>query len=430
LHTPKRYRVGKRPKRYLFTLKYLWLWLLTPLVVVAGVWLMDRRDQVVPEVNRLLNSAIQSAGDTVSTAIAPTATPIADPAEMIARGDSAWGRGAVEEAVDAYAEALPGAPNDIRVHYLYTFGLVMEGRDDEALIAAENAVTANPFASDAWAILAWAQTRAGEPNAAVASAMQALALNPQSARAMAFMAEAYLDANQPGRAEEMARRAVEADPDSFEAYYISALINWNANFDFQAAYADFEAALERAPNLPYIAIDMAWLEWNLQSYDNGLVLLEEVIDRNPNNLDALFALGFYYYSVYGDPNRAEDYLTRCITVDTDNRSCLNYLGTVQTGTGNLTAAIETFQRLIDTGTQDPRHFLAAARAYDGLGDCRRALPLLRTGYGLEQRADDPNADRLAAFESLLNDCGAPAGSASASAPSDGQPEATAEAGGQ
>jgi len=39
--------------------------------------------------------------------------------------------------------------------------------------------------------------------------------------------------------------------------------------------------------------------------------------------------------------------------------------------------------------------------------CRSALPLLRTGYALEQSAPSPNADRLAQFEALLRDCGSP-----------------------
>jgi tetratricopeptide (TPR) repeat protein len=407
LRTPKRYRVGKRPKRYLFNLRWLWLWIVTPLAVYAGSWLYERRDQIAPQVDAFINRTISSAGEMVSTAIAPTPTPLPDPTMTLARADSAWGRGAIEEAVQLYAEALPAVPNDVQVHYRYTLGLIMMGRREQALAAAEDAITANPFSADAWAVRALAQTRAGSPNAAIASGMQALALDPASARALAFMGEAYLDADQPGRAGEMVRRALSANPDSFEAYYVSGLINWQSRYDFNAAYADFQKALERAPNLPYIAIDMAWLEWNLQNYDNGLMLLEEVVDRNPTNLDGLFALGFYYYAVYGDPNRALDYLTRCVTASPNNISCLSYLGTVQAGTGDTRSAVETYARLIRAGTQNPAHYLAAGRVNLQVGDCRSALPLLRTGYALEQSAPSPNADRLAQFETFMRDCGSP-----------------------
>jgi tetratricopeptide (TPR) repeat protein len=407
LRTPKRYRPGKRPKRYVFSLRWLWLWILTPLAVVVGSQLYDQRDLLVPQVNSVVNSMVNTASDSLATVTAPTALPTADPREMIQRGDAAWTRGSIEEAIDAYEAALPGAPNDARIHYLYTFGLLMEGRSAEALEAAEETITANPFVADAWAIRALAQTRNGDSAAAISSALQALSIDPTSARALAFMAEAYYDANQPARATETVARALEADPNSFEALYVSALLNWYVEIDWDAALADFEAAYDLAPNLPYIAIDMAWMLYQFERYDDGLLLLEEVVDRNPNNLDALYALGFYYNAVYGDSERALDYMSRCVVADDTNVPCLSYLGTLQSVV-DLDSALETYRRLIEVGTTNPRHYLDAGRVHIANGDCNTALPLLRQGYQMEQTAEESNADRLALFESLMGDCGLPA----------------------
>jgi tetratricopeptide (TPR) repeat protein len=407
LRTPKRYRPSRRPKRYVFSTRWLWLWIVTPLAVIIGTQLYDQRSLLVPQVNQALNSVVSSAGDSLATVTAPTALPTEDPREMIRRGDAAWGRGAIEEAIDAYAAALPGAPNDARLHYLYTFGLLMEGRTSEALEAAETTITANPFVADAWAIRALAQTRNGQSAAAIASALQALSLDPTSARALAFMAEAYYDADQPARATETSARALEANPESFEALYVSALLNWYVEIDWEAALADFEAAYERAPNLPYIAIDMAWMLYQFERYDDGLLLLEEVVDRNPNNLDALYALGFYYNAVYGDTERALDYMSRCVAADDGNVPCLSYLGTLQSVV-DLEAALGTYRRLIEVGTTNPRHYLDAGRVNIANGDCNAALPLLRQGYSMEQLVAQPNPDRLALFEELLGDCGLPA----------------------
>jgi tetratricopeptide (TPR) repeat protein len=406
LRTPKRYRPGKRPKRYVFSMRWLWLWILTPLVVIVGSQLYDQRDLLVPQVNQVLNSVVNSASDGLATVTAPTPFPTPDPREMIQRGDAAWTRGAIEEAIAAYEAALPGAPNDARIHYLYTFGLLMEGRNSEALEAAEQTITANPFVADAWAIRALAQTRNGNPAAAISSALQALSIDPTSARALAFMAEAYYDANQPARATETVARALEADPESFEALYVSALLNWYVRIDWNAALDDFEAAYERAPNLPYIAIDMAWMLYQFERYDDGLLLLEEVVDRNPNNLDALYALGFYYNAVYGDTARALDYMSRCVAADDTNIACLSYLGTLQSIT-DIEAAVGTYRRLIEAGTTNPRHYLDAGRVNVTNGDCNTALPLLRQGYEMEQQAAQPNPDRLALFEQLMGDCGLP-----------------------
>lgn len=407
LRTPKRYQPRALRRQHVFSMRWLWLWLFTPLVALGGYYLYENRAQFAPQVTDAINSAAGAAQSGVSTLTAPTALPTQNPSEMIARGNNAWSSGAIEEAMTAYQAAIPGAPNDVRIHYRVTLGLLMEGRTREALAAAEATVTANPFASDAWAIRSLALTRNDRPREAIASALQALALNDDNARAMAFMAEAYLNANQTARASEVASQAVEADPDSFEAYYASGLIRWLADSDFDGARADFETALDLAPNLPYIAVDLAWLEYNLLDTDSAIVLLEGVVDQNPQNLDALYALGFFYNSVYGDPDRARDYISRCLTSDDENRACLRYQGLMQTGAGEVSAAVETFRRLIGTNTPNPQHYLEAATAYLNAGDCRTAATLLQRGYQMEQAREEVDFERLGQMEQMLLECQAP-----------------------
>jgi hypothetical protein len=71
------------------------------------------------------------------------------------------------------------------------------------------------------------------------------------------------------------------------------------------------------------------------------------------------------------------------------------------------AAVEYYQRIIDAGTSDPIHYLRAGRTYATLNDCNTAIPLLRTGYGLEQEQESPDVDRMAAFQEYLSQCSAP-----------------------
>ena len=221
------------------------------------------------------------------------------------------------------------------------------------------------------------------------------------------MSQTYLDAGQPAQAEEKANQALEIDPDSAEAHYAHG--RWNAESAFldSAALADFQAAHDLAPNLPQVMIDMAWANWRSENYDVGADELDQVIETNPNNLDALFALGFFQYQVYGDPNKAEDYLTRCVQADPKNIPCLNYLATVEIGLGNQQAAADTYQRIIDVGTDNPIYYLRAGRTYANLSDCNKATPLLRTGYSMEQQQPEPDVERLAAFEEFMSQCGAP-----------------------
>ncbi len=406
LRTPKRYQAGHK-RRHLISMRWLWLWILTPIVLVGGYYVYTYRDFYGPQVRDMLNEAVNQAGGGIATITAPTALPTINPSDHIVRGDNAWTQGAIEQAVTEYGAAIEGAPNDEQVHYRYTYGLLIEGDNKQALAAAEDAVTADPFSSDAWAIRALALERNKEYPLAVASALQALALDSKNANALAFMAQAYLDAGQPASAEEKANLALQADPNNAEAHYVHGLWNEEANFSYQDALDDYQQAHDLAPNLPQITVEMAWTDWNLNNADAGLALLQQVSEANPNNLDALFALGYFEYQTYGAADKATDYLNRCLQVDTQNIQCLNYLATVKAYDGDQQGAADLYQRIIDAGTTSPVDYLHAGRAYANLNNCSSAIPLLRQGYSLEQQQPTPDPDRLAAFQQFMSQCGAP-----------------------
>lgn len=403
LRTPKRYQPG-RQRRQLISLRWAWLWVLTPIIVFLGAQVIERREEFGPPVREWLSGMVESARSGIATVTAPTPLPTTDPGQALAQADSAWARGAIEEAMRLYGEVLPNAPNDVTAHYRLTLGLIMEGRGEEALEAAERTLTANPFSSDAWAIRALALDRSGRPQEAVASAMQALSINPNNARALAFLAEAYLDANLVGRAQETIARALQVNPESFEALFVNGLIIRDGQFDFRRAREEFQAAYELAPNLPYIAVELAWSEWYLQNYDVALEILQGVLEQNPQNLDALFATGYLYYQAFGDPNQSLDYLNQCVSADPENTACLRYLATVQTGVGNAQAALQTYRQLIAAGTNRPSDYLNAGRAYMGTGDCASAVPVFQQGYEMERSSPQPDIDLLARFEEFLRDC--------------------------
>ncbi len=415
LRTPKRYQVGHK-RRHLMSLRWLWLWILTPLVAVGGWMIYEGRDQYGPPVRQFIANAVDNASGGFATITAPTPLPTTNPTEHITRADNAWAQGAIEQAVGEYRSAASGAPNDERVHFRYTYGLLIEGELAEALTAAESAVTADPFSADAWAIRALALEKNKKYPDAIASALQALSIDPKNANALAFMAETYLDADKPAQAEEKANQAVNANPESAEALYARGLYYADSAYDDTSALQDFQAAHEIAPNLPQVMVEMAWADWRAENYDQGLEQLQQVVENNPNNLDALFAIGYFQYQVYGDPNKAEDYLTRCTEADPANLDCLNYLATVQLALQNPADAAKSYQRIIDTGVTDPVYYLRAGRTYVTLTDCNKATPLLRIGYQMEQKLAEPNADRLDAFRQYLLQCNSPIVS---SAPSSG-----------
>jgi len=403
LRTPKRYQ---KPRRHVLSLRWLWLWILTPLVAVAGWQIYENRDQFAPPIQQFVDNLASSAQSGIATVTAPTPLPTRDPVEGLTLAANAWEQGAIDEAVRQYEDLLPNDPNNVQAYYRATLGMLIQGRDVEALQTAEKTVTANPFSSDAWAIRAMAMNANGRQGEAIASALQALNLNAQSARARAFLAEAYFDSNQIERALTTVEDALQRDPNSFEALYVYGRINNESLFDFTTAMDSFRSAYDIAPNMHYIGVEMAWLEMQEDNADGGFEILQQIAEMNPQNADALYALAWFSYSIYGDPNQALDYLTRCTTTNPRSIACNYYMGTVRFGMGDNEAAKDAFMRVIELGTTNPRHYLSAGRINAALNNCRAAIPLLQQGYELEQARRTPNTEQLIAFEEALRGCNA------------------------
>lgn len=391
LKTPKRYQRGHR--RSIISLRWAWLWILTPIVVFVGMHIYNNKDQYTPQVEAVMGNVFNEAQETLSTAMAPTPLPTENPSIQLAAANSAWERGAIDEAVNNYQAVLDAVPNEVTPHYRVALGLVMSGQTDEAVEAAERAVTADPYSADAWAIRAMALDWAARPGEAIASAQRALELagdtNPQAAaRAQAFLAEAYYDLGQYDRALSAANQALEINPDSYEAYRNRALIVQNTQFDFEAALDDLQIAYDLAPHLPYITMDLALILTREEGVDSSIALLNELIELNPNNTRILYLLGAQYLNLVGDLSSATDYLSRCTEIDPDNISCTYLLGRAQMRNDQPSAAAETFQKVLNLGSEDPYHYWWAGRSQVVLGSCSAAAPFYRRGYQMAQQNGD------------------------------------------
>jgi tetratricopeptide (TPR) repeat protein len=403
LRTPKRYQ---KQRRQVVSRRFGRVILATAIVCGVGWLLFDRRAELAPAIERFIDTTVNQAQNQMATMSAPTPLPTTDPGERVARANQAWDRGAIEEALTEYQSLLDAAPNNALLHQRITLGLVMQGRADDAVTAAERAVNADPFNAESWALQAFALSRAGRGGEAITSALQSLSLEPENARALAYLSSTYFDLDRPDLAQQTISRALNADPNSYEANYVNALLQWQVDFALLNAVDSFETASAEAPNLPFISVDRAWLEWNLGNFETAEGLFSQVLELNPTNLDALYGIGFLYYQAYGDPNQSLSYLERCTAADPDNIACLNYLATVQSALGDQAGALGSYRRLMTTETRNPRHFLDAGRAYMNSGDCASALPVLREGYELQREAAD-NPDRQALFEEYLATCGSP-----------------------
>ncbi|MCA0456325.1 MAG: tetratricopeptide repeat protein [Chloroflexi bacterium] len=431
LKTPKRYAKSKQ-RRSPLSLRWLWLWILTPIVVVVGSQVYQRRAEFAPPVQQAINNVIESVQSGVSTVVAPTATATENPTAKLNLAENDWREGRIESAVNSYLAIAAALPNDATVHNRLAFGLIMQGRDDEALTAAENAVTADPFSSDAWAIRALALDRNDRAGEAVSSSLRALELDANSARALAFLALAYYTEGEYDLALSTSQRALEVDPSSYEALNVRGVIAQSFEFDREAARDYYQQAYDIAPRVPYVAVDLANILYTLgvnsgdeatmnSNMDDAISILSDVIEVNPNNGLALFALGTLYFRGQGNFSQAAEMLSRCVDANPNSIDCNAYLGRVQSSMDDNQSAIEHLQKAVDLGSEFAYYHFWLGRSQRALGLCSQALPNLRHGRELAVTDDIP--DVVAAADELIRECEASLGIISATP----IPEATAEA---
>lgn len=405
IRTPKKYQGVQR--RSVIPCRRIVLWFLALLVIGFGVGIYQNRTMFTPIVSEAVNSMVDTMEESVATITAPTPTPTPDPTNQIAQADTFWSQGAVEQAVRLYQEIIDSVPNDVTIYFRVAQGLIIGGQVEEALDYAEQAVTANPFSSDAWAIRAWALDWNDRPGEAISSALHALELNPQNARAMAYLSEAYFSAGQTQRALSTAEDALELDPDSPEAYRARGLATWYGLFDIETALVDFrtgyDIARDTSPaNMVFLANDISDIEYSRQNYTEAIDILEGVLEVNPQNTQALFRMGRIYNSGLGDPSQAAGYLARCIDFNPESIGCHYLLGRTQETLENTTAAAESFERAIELGSTFARHYYWAGWTQIQLGNCNRAMTFLDAGY--ELAIEEGNSQLVSDFDTVIQIC--------------------------
>lgn len=372
----------RRARRRRVSFRRVFLWLIAPVIIAGGIYVYDNRESIQPVVDEALKGLIDQASETIATAQAPAPTPTSDPSNNIRLAEAAWESGSIQEAVRLYQQAISALPNELIAHYRLTYGLIMQGQYDAALVAAENTVTANPFAADAWAIRALALNRVGRYGESIASALRALEIDRANPRARAFLAESYADIGNTTRAQSEIQRALDENPDNIEARYISGQLKWNVNFDFEGAVAELSEAYELS-GLTYIGVELSQMYFSsfIDQPQEGLNILQDILERNPENTAVLYQMGRYYFRTLGDPNQGLTYLTRCINADPNSIVCHYELGRAQESLERFDEARLSFEKAVELGTRNPYHqWWAGEMEMATLGDCTAAMRYFEEGY--------------------------------------------------
>lgn len=196
-----------------------------------------------------------------------------------------------------------------RLSYLYLYvsrELAAAGRFDEAINVARRAIEVSPFSYLAFYNLASLE-RTRDPDTALGLLERLLQLNPDFLPANIAMAELFLEVGRAGDASDAISEVLSREPLNRRAHHIRAL-------------CFVERGLTEAAR----------------------VELEYVLEAEPDNVEALAALG-YTWLLVGDVGEAEKYYARAFELAPGNLGVLNNYATILAEKGEYRKAIVIWQ---------------------------------------------------------------------------------------
>ena len=289
---------------------------------------------------------------TLAERYAPTPTPTRSALLYIADGDTYFVEGKLDNAIEAYNEAIRIDPtND--VPFIRQSRILVYTRDTAAALAqAEQAMRLNPTSPENLAYYCRALDWEAQYSAAYDACSCASELDPSYAEAYAFLSEVFADQGDWFSARETAQQAIDANFQSMDAHHNMGYA-WEVQGRYKDAIEYYEDAIKLAPKLApnYIAAGRVYY-W-LGDYETAEERFKKAIKLSPFDPVAYYHLGRTYYTE-GDFISAIDALEQSVGVDPSyvsinpgGTSAWGYLGMTYYRRQNYEGAVEFLPKAID-----------------------------------------------------------------------------------
>ncbi len=337
--------------------------------------------------------------DTVRETITPPPTPAPTRSASSYAATAALLRedGEITEAIELYEQAIRLDGSRVEFYLPLIELLTAEGRAEDALTWAEQAVVLAPENDRAWAGLAAAHLGYGnrlldlgqptEADLAFAEAVRAgraaIDINASNALAHAYVAGALaqLGPEQYTRAQEEADIALTLEPDNpIVRYYMASVLELQGFY--QAAIEQYNLALDQNPNMIELHIGLAYNYFALRDIPTAILTFEDALAIDPENAEAYDGLGYMYFLI-GEYPTAEENLRKAVELDEQLVRGHAHLGAAFYRNLNYDEAIPELEFAIENYKEvtiaNSTYFkmLGLAYYFKGEENCDKAEPLFR-----------------------------------------------------
>ncbi len=266
---------------------------------------------------------------------------------LLSQADSLTERSKFEEAIALYQKLAVEMPDDARPQTGWALALLLDGKPEQALVHALQAVELEPIDAEAMAVLARAYAESGDLAHASGMALNAVQLNPSSAEAHAALAQVYLLQGQDQKAVQETEQALAADPTNAEAHRLRARLYETMDGDLEKAIAELQTAADLQPELWMRQYELGLAQLKARDYEAAVVTLKTALGLRRKAM-TYTAVGEAYYGL-DQFDRAQAFLQQALSA-----------GAVDSQTYALLAAIDAQQGRCE----DARVFVDLALSQD------------------------------------------------------------------
>lgn len=297
----------------------------------------------------------------------PTPTPTRTNISYADEGETYFGAGDLERAIEAYQQAVVLDPNNVELLaelariqvYSSTLLTVDEetiNRLNEALETINKAIALEPENSNAHAIKGFALDWMSDPNLAIGDrdsllteaeqeVVQALQYDSTNTLALAYYSEILVDEQKWVQAEQNIREAVERDPDSMDVRRIYGYMLESIG-NYSQAIEEYEEAIHINPNLTFIYLRIGANYRTLENYDMALEYFDKAAKIN-ERLGVEDSVPYFSiattYTQMGEFLVASTNARKGLNFDPDNADMYGRLGIVYHRSRNYEGAIPAFE---------------------------------------------------------------------------------------
>ena len=313
---------------------------------------------------------------TITPMFLPTYTPTRTIESFAEEGETYFGAGDLESAIEAYQQAIELDPNNVEMLaelariqvYSSTLKTIDEetiARLNEAIETINRAIALEPENSNAHAIKGFALDWLSDPNLAVGDRdsmlteaeqeiVRALQYDNTNTLALAYYAEILVDEMKWVQAEQNIREAVERDPDSMDVRRIYGYMLESVG-NYSQAITQYQEAIHINPNLTFIYLRIGANFRTLGNYNMALDYFDKAAKIN-ERLGVQDSVPYFSiattYTQMGEFLVASTNALKGLNFDPDNADMYGRLGVVFHKSRNYEGAIPAFRCALEGCTPE------------------------------------------------------------------------------